>query len=232
MNNKNKNFYKKNDEMFNENQTKQFLKLIKNNKYECYFKLTMAYQLSRFELLNIEWQDINFNNNTITIYPISYERNGKFYYSWNMKKLEEYKRTFPLLPNIKMLLIKLKNQQDNRKFKTENYNYLNENFICLKPNGTRLNINTLSRNLRYVASDNGLPEILLSGLKNSLDNVICRIANDNDYYRAWTRADYKSNKPRNVYGNYILKNKKFVKELNCLLEQDEQYKTRKSDMEM
>ena len=99
------------DETFTEKQTKRFLKVIKNQKYECYFKLIMTYQLSRMELISLEWKDIDFENNTISICPVSYVRNTKFYYSWNIQKLTENKRTMPLLPSIKKLLLKLKQEQ-------------------------------------------------------------------------------------------------------------------------
>lgn len=212
---------------FDESQTKNFIKLIKDNKYECYFKLIMTYNLSVMELVNLEWSDVDFENNLITIYKITRKPNGKFYYSWDMKKNEDFMRTYPLPNNLKRLLFELKEKQE------ENDNFDNNNFICLKSNGTRLNINTLSRNLRYIARDNGLPEILLAGLKRSLENFICKFARDYDYSNAWLRTDYNATIPRNTYDGFNLnKNKRFVKDLNNLLEQDEQFKFRKSEMEM
>ena len=86
---------------FDLDQSKKFLKTIKGNKFECYFKLIMAYQISRMELVNIEWKDIDFENSTITIYTISQKRNNRAYYSWKFKKKENLGRTFPLLPNLK-----------------------------------------------------------------------------------------------------------------------------------
>lgn len=217
------------EETFNDKQTKQFIKAIKGNKFECYFKLIMAYQLSRPELLNLEWKDIDFENDTITIYPISAIRNSRFYYSWQMTKLKEFKRTLPLLPSIKTLLLEEKEKHELNEL-NENYETSNSNFICLKDNGTRLNINTLSRNFRYVSRDNNLPQLLLSSLRISLDNAIIKFAKSYEFYRAWTRFDCITKRPKNIYVDYDLNSKRFIKALDDFICQDP--KQSKSEMEM
>lgn len=217
-------------ETFTDRQVKVFLKLIKNNKYEALLKLIMAYEISRTELISLEWKDVDFDNNTITLYPISTIRNQKTFYSWDMTKLIEYKRTLPLLPSIKKLLKKLQENQTINSLENQNYDFSNQNYVCLKKDGTRMNINTLSRNLRYVARDNNLPQILLSGLRLSLDNTICKLARDYDYYRAWTRFDCKQCSPKNIYDNFNFQNKRFIKSLDEFLDCSEQHS--KSDMEM
>ena len=221
-----------NDEnTFDLKQTKAFLKAIKGNKYECYFKLIMTYEISRMELVNIKWEDIDFENNTIKIYPIKQGRNSKFYYGWDCERKTNLVREFPLLPNIKKLLLELKEKQLKNSILKENYNFNYQEYIALKDNGTRLNYNTLSRNLRYVGRDNNLPQILLSGLSCSLDDFICHKSHDYEYYRAWTRFDVKFNKLQNVYANIDLKrNKRFLTNLDDLLDIANQ--SRKSDMEM
>ncbi len=204
---------------FNFLETKKFLKAVRGNKFECYYKLIMVYNISRMELVNIEWEDVDFENNTITIYPISQKRKNCAYYNWEFKRKESLGRTFPLLPNIRDLLLALRDKQRLNKLNNKNYNQTNENFICLKDDGTRLNINTLSRNLRYIARDNDLPLILLSGLSICLNSFICQYADNYDFYRAWTRFDCKFKKNLNLYGNLNLgKNKRFLKALNNLLE--------------
>ena len=220
-----------NETTFSFKQTQAFLKACKGSKFECYLKMIMTYGLSRMELVCLEWNDVDFENNTITIYPISQERTNQIYYKWEMEKKEHLGRTFPLLPNIKKLLLEIKEKQDINKITNEDYDFTNENYICVKSDGTRLNVNTLSRNLRYIARDNDLPQILLSGLSISLDNFICEKAKDYDYYRAWTRFDCKFKKSNNNYVDFNFnKNKKFLNAMNDLLENDKQ--SRKSDMEM
>lgn len=221
-----------NDEnTFDLKQTKAFLKAIKGHKYECFFKLIMTYEISRLELVNIKWEDIDFENDTIKIFPIKRERNTKFYYSWDSKRKTELVREFPLLPNIKKLLLELKEKQLENSFLKDDYNFNYQEYIALKDNGTRLNYNTLSRNLRYVGRDNNLPQILLSGLACSLDEFICHKSRDYDYYHAWTRIDIKHKKMPDIYADVNLKrNKRFLTNLDDILDIANQ--SSKSDMEM
>lgn len=221
-----------NDEnTFDLKQTKSFLKAIKGNKYECYFKLMMTYELSRVELVCLEWDDIDFENNTITIYHITQKRNNQIYYKWDNQKVVETARKFPLLPNIKKLLLELKEQQLKNSISKDNYSFENKKYVALKDDGTRLNYNTLSRNLRYVGRDNNLPQILLSGLSCCLDNYICQKSHDYDYYRAWTRFDCKIKKYNHLYKDFnLFRNKRFLNNLNDLLDIANQ--NHKSDMEM
>ncbi|NCB48501.1 MAG: hypothetical protein EOM55_02635 [Clostridia bacterium] len=212
-------------------QVKKFLKFTKDTKYEIYIKLILAYQFSKLELMSLEWQDVDFENDRIEIHPISYTVTNKFYYSWYIEKLTEFKRTFPLLPHIKKLLLELKEQQelDFEKHGDDS----NINYVCLKKDGSRMNVNTLSRNIRYLCRDNDLPEVLVSGLRLSLEGFICNQSRDYDYYRAWTRFDHKFNKPKNTYNNYnLFKNKRFLTALNNLLDCSQMDRKSKSEMEM
>lgn len=215
----------KDENIFSMREVKTFLKASKGHKYEVFYKLILAYELSRPELLFLGWKDIDFENDTITICPISLVRTNQFYYSWVYTKHYELSRELPLLPNIKSLLLMLKKQQSNTQTESD--------YICLKENGTRLNVNTLSRNLRYIARDNGLPQILLSGLRQTLDEFICKNSRSYDYYRAWTRFDCIWKGRNDIYGDTDLKrNRKFLDKLNNLIAVDEQQSKQKFDMEM
>ena len=82
-----------------------------------FYKMVFAYRLSRYEMLNLQWEDINFDNDTITIYPVKYvidHKRAKNY--WQKYKNTEFGRTYPLLPDIKNLLIKqMEKQMENSK---------------------------------------------------------------------------------------------------------------------
>lgn len=216
---------------FTNEEAKQFLKTIKGHKYECFFKLIMTYQISRIELVCLEWKDIDFENNTITIYSIEQERINKVYYKWKLNKKENLCRTYPLLPHIKNLLLDLKFKNENDSLTNENYEFSNQNYICLKEDGTRLNYNTLSRNLRYIGRDNNLPQIYLDSLRICLDDFIRNNCNSYEYYRAWTRFDLHKKNAINIFENVRLdRNKKFINKLNNLISSCEH--RRKLDFEM
>lgn len=208
-------------ESYNLPQTKNFLKSINGHKFECFYKMIFTYRLSRFEILNVEWKDIDFDNDTITIYPVSYIMKGKRKSFTNVKKVPELSRTYPLLPHIKELLIREKQNQLNNLFHNKHYNNENVEYVCLKNNGERLNANTLSRNLKYIARDNDLPEILISGIKESAKEFFVKHISQNDYLWCWLRVDINKRR-ENAYGNFsLLKNKRFTNALDNLIDRTE-----------
>ena len=62
----------------------------------------------------------------------------------------------------KFLHIEYERQQHN-KYTKENYDTSNQHYVCLKDDGTRLNYNTLSRNLRYIAKESKTGESMKEG---------------------------------------------------------------------
>ena len=84
--------------------------------------MIMAYGLSRMELVCLERDDVDFDNNTITIYPISKKRTNQIYYKWSMqKKVLGIKRTksYELLKNGTIKSIKI-----GKDYKTSKYNVI------------------------------------------------------------------------------------------------------------
>lgn len=187
---------------------KKFIKAIKNHKFECFYKLIMTYSLSRNELLNLQWEDIDFDDNTITIYSVSLDKNsGKYKYQMNRNKKVELGRTFPLLPCLKKLLLK---EKDKAKIESK--------YICIRPNGLIINANTLSRNVRMIAKRNKMPETLISGIKKSCHSFFLKNAPNYEYFRCWTRFDIE-NRKENLYTDIdILKQKRFLNTINNFID--------------
>jgi len=179
---------------------------MKGNKYECYLKLFIAYQMSRNELLNLRWSDIDFESDTITIYPISHDKDESNY-RWNFGRHSELGRQYPLLSSIKASLLK----QDRGC-----------EFVCVNRLGQRLNAATLSRNARYIARRARLPELLLNELNAGFNHLIKSIAPSPDFYLCWTRVDTlnRGNKRgQSVYDDFnLFGSKRFENALNKFLE--------------
>lgn len=209
---------------------KIFFKKSCRHKYELLYKMIFAYRLSRYEILNLKWDDIDFEKNTITIYPVTYlQDNGERVY-WNVERVSDLARTYPLLPHIKCLLKEEKRKQVKNLMENNKYSNKNLDFVAVDNNGKRLNANTLSRNIKYIARDSKLPEILISGIKTSADDFFIKNSRSYDYYRCWTRFDI-TEKRKNLYGNYSLSNNNyFIKMLDNLINQKQI--SRNSDFEM
>ena len=93
---------------FTNEEAKQFLKVIKGHKYECFFKLMMTYQISRIELVCLEWKDIDFENNTITIFSIEQERINKVYYKWKLNEKRKFMQNLSTFATYKKLTFRFK----------------------------------------------------------------------------------------------------------------------------
>lgn len=208
--------------IYSQKEMKKFIKAITGHKYECFYKLIFAYRLSRTELLNLEWNDINFEENTIKIYPITYIPNEtKNRYTWGYDKVEKFSRTYPLLPHLKDLLKEELKKQTKNSLNKENYNHNFANYVCLKENGERLNDKTLSRNVKYIARDNNLPELVLPTLRKSVQDFFIMRSKNYDYYCCWERIDIFQRK-ENCYPNVNLcRNQRFITALNNLIDQNQ-----------
>ncbi len=203
-----------NNKVYTKLEMQHFFRSIKNHKFECFYKMCFTYRLSRFEMLDVEWENIDFINNTITIYPVSYivgEKQNRGF--WEKVKKTDSARTYPLLPHIKDLLLKEYAKQSKNKM---NFGFNNHylNFVCIRKNGKRLNANTLSRNLQYIARDNNLPRIRISGLRKTGDKLFYSEELNNDFFLCWSRYDINI-KFKNIYKEYnLFKNKRHIEKLN------------------
>ena len=55
----------------------EFKKLIRSmsgHKYELLYKMAIVYGLKKYEVANIEWKDIDFENDTIDIYTAKFRK--------------------------------------------------------------------------------------------------------------------------------------------------------------
>ena len=200
-------------EQYDENQIRQFFKACEGHKYECFYKMIFAYRLSRLELMNMKWSDIDFVKNTITIHHIS--RNGvddyHAYYT-HLKRDEEFARTYPLIS-------------------CTDYDFSNRDYLCVRENGKMMNARTLSRNIKYITRDHNLPECLITGIKDSASEYLFVRAENANLFRCWTRFDFNIRR-MNIYGDYNLRrNQKWQKLLNSMIDQSSsRQRTEQSEM--
>lgn len=206
---------------YNLNQIKKFFKASKGQRFEVYYKMIFAYRLSRYELMNIKWEDIDFENNTILICPVKYINDAAFHYKTLATiKDERFQRLYPLLPHIKTLLLKEKQKQIQNS-KTFQFDFSEQNFICIKKNGERLNARTLSRNMKYVAREAKIPQIILPDFRNSLDDYLLIKAQNAEFYRCWKRYDISVHKTNEYKDVDLFSNKSFLKLVDNITNQTE-----------
>lgn len=184
---------------------KDIIKAIKGHKYEYLFKLAVVYGVSKYELLNLKWSDIDFDKNLISFSPVKYIKDNNYNYQWLKESKLEYKRTYPLIDNIKEILEckYLKNKESE--------------YVCVNSSGKKITANTIGRNLKQILSQNSLPIILYEKLRYILDDLIFAKALTPNHFQAWKRFDILVRK-QNIYNKLNLNlNKKLLRELNKFL---------------
>lgn len=191
---------------YNIKDAKKFINSISNHKYEYLFKLAIVYGASRLELLNLQWKDIDFEKNTIDFFAVKYIKDNNYNYQWIIENKINFKRTFPLILNLKELLydLHLKNKDKNT-------------YVCVNSRGERLTANTIGRNLKQIIERNDLKNVSYSELKDSINDLLFDKSTNANYYQAWKRFDIIVRK-QNIYKNINLSsNKKLARELNKFL---------------
>lgn len=178
---------------------------VKDHKYEYLFKLGIIYGVSKYELLNLKWSDIDFDNNLISFSPVTYIKNNNHNYQWLKESKLEYKRTYPLVENLKEIL-------EDKFLENKDSEY-----VCVNSSGKRITANTIGRNLKQILSRNNLPIILYGELRDILDDLILAKTINSNHFQAWKRFDILV-RNQNIYEKLNLKlNKRLVRELNKFL---------------
>lgn len=184
---------------------RDIMSAVKGHKYEYLFKLAIIYGVSRYELLNLKWSDIDFNKNLISFSPVKYIKDNNYNYQWLKESKLEYKRTYPLVENLKEIL-------EDKCLENKDSEY-----VCVNSSGKRITANTIGRNLKQILSRNNLPIILYGELRYILDDLILAKTINSNHFQAWKRFDILV-RNQNIYEKLNLNlNKRLVRELNKFL---------------
>ena len=184
---------------------RDIISAVKGHKYEYLFKLAIIYGVSRYELLNLKWSDIDFNKNLISFSPVKYIKDNNYNYQWLKESKLEYKRTYPLVENLKEIL-------EDKCLENKDSEY-----VCVNSSGKRITANTIGRNLKQILSRNNLPIILYGELRYILDDLILAKTINSNHFQAWKRFDILV-RNQNIYEKLNLNlNKRLVRELNKFL---------------
>ena len=131
--------------------------------------VTLYYGLRKSEALGLRWQAVDFENNTITINH-TVVSNGHIVRKDSTKTYSS-NRTFELLPDVKALLLKLKEQQKQYKsrlgsgYHENDYIFKNANGIPYRPDG-------LTRSFKRALARHGLPPMRYHDLRHSTASIL------------------------------------------------------------
>jgi len=150
-------------------EAQKMLDAFKNEEIGPIIFVTLYYGLRRSEALGLKWQAVDFDNDTISINH-TIVSNGRII-AKDSTKTYSSERTYQLLPDIKDLLLKLKDEQEVYK-KRLGSNYHNNDYIFKNPNGLPYRPDTLTRSFKRALERHGLPQMRYHDLRHSTASIL------------------------------------------------------------
>lgn len=157
-------------EFLNRSEIKQLIEAVKDTPIYLPTFLASVYGLRRSEVLGLKWHNIDFENGTIwireTLQQCTKEITGDCNYT-SETKTESSNRTLPMTPQVREVLMKQKQlQQEHRSFLERAY-FLND-YVCTFDNGKEISPNYLSRTFHKIIIKTDLPSIRFHDLRHSV----------------------------------------------------------------
>ena len=172
----------------------QLLKLCKGIPIETPILLATLYGLRRGEIMGLRWQDVDFNEGTVSI------RNTRVRVDNEIEKPPKSRsslRTFPLISMFRTHLEALvATQEENRvlfgKMYTEN------DYICTWPDGRAMDLNYVNHALTKLLKANGMRHIRLHDLRHSTASYLNKLGFSPKEIQIWLgHSDIKTT--MNIY---------------------------------
>ena len=131
--------------------------------------VTLYYGLRKSESLGLRWQAVDFEANTITVNH-TVVGNGHIVRKDSTKTYSS-RRTYELLPDIKRLLLKLKEDQEDYKRRLGSGYHIND-YIFKNPNGIPYRPDSLTRSFKRALARHGLPQMRYHDLRHSTASIL------------------------------------------------------------
>lgn len=131
--------------------------------------VTLYYGLRKSEALGLRWQAVDFEANTITINH-TVVSNGHII-AKDSTKTYSSRRTFELLPDVRDLLVKLKEQQEDYKRRLGSGYHMND-YIFKNANGMPYRPDSLTRSFKRALARHGLPQMRYHDLRHSTASIL------------------------------------------------------------
>lgn len=176
--------------------------------------VTLYYGLRKSEALGLRWQAVDFDANTITINH-TVVGNGHIVRK-DTTKTYTSRRTYELLPDVKTLLLKLKDQQDDYKRRLGSGYHMND-YIFKNPNGVPYRPDSLTRSFKRALARHGLPQMRYHDLRHSTASILVDKGWDINDIKEWLgHADISTT--ANIYAHISHRHKvSLAKSLNGAL---------------
>ena len=140
--------------------------------------VTLYYGLRRSEVLGLKWDVVSFENDTLEIKHTVVKH--KTIIAKDRTKSKSSRGTFVLLPEVKDILLSLKEQQDSNK-NLFGRQYVDSDYIFTWPDGRLFRPDYLTKRFQTMISQMGLPHMTFHDLRHSCSSIL--------YDKGWNVKD-------------------------------------------
>lgn len=154
---------------YNVEQLNALLDAIKDEPIYPLIKVTSVYGLRRSEVLGLKWDSVDFRSNTLTI-KHTVSKVSKIVEKDKTKNASSH-RAFPLLPEIKMLLLNIK-QQERENRKAFGKEYAENDYIFKWDDGHPYSPDFVSGKFNWLLRHYGFPHIRFHELRHSCASML------------------------------------------------------------
>lgn len=184
------------------------LKAITDDPLYTLIKITVFYGLRRSEVLGLKWSMVDFTNDTIRIAHTVVKINSIV--RKDKTKNSSSKRTYPMIDNMKELLLTLKRRQlmNQKLFGKE---YYESDYIFVWDDGRPYRPDYVTHRFSRILELNNLPHIRFHDLRHSCASVLLSKGFSLKDVQEWLgHSDIKMT--ANVYGHLDIERKKHIAE--------------------
>lgn len=162
----------------NQDEANKMLQAFTGHELQALIYVTLYYGLRRSEVLGLRWSAVNFKADTLTINH-TVVKNLSIDYK-DDTKTETSNYTFPLLSDVKELLLKLKEQQnENRRLCGKDY--ADSDYIFAWQDGTLYRPDYITRSFQRGLKNHGMPKMRFHDLRHSTASIL--------YDKGWELKD-------------------------------------------
>ena len=150
----------------------QITKLLKAARTDVLYPVilvTAVYGLRRSEVLGLQWDSVDFDNNMITIAHTVTKVSERVEKDKTKNKASH--RSYPLLPDIKDVLMSIKSQE-NKNRSEFGLSYKENQFVFKWPDGTPFNPDYITHHFSKLLKQNDLPHIRFHELRHSCASIM------------------------------------------------------------
>ena len=189
---------------YTKEQAKALLEAIKGTVIENIVMLTIIYGLRRSEAVGLKWSAVNFENDTFTI-EATVVRFSEILEKTTTKNQSSH-RTYPMTPEIKQMLLSIRERQQEMKEIMGN-SYVDSGYVFTWEDGRILNPDYVSRKFSKILESNGLPHIRYHDLRHTTASLLIAKGYDLKRVSEWLgHSDIGTT--ANIYGHLSFENKK------------------------